>query len=119
MSTDITWPSGSSFLFLIYFCHRYPPSQQENYNNGGVQFHKPSPDLSSFGAKLNNMNNQTTERERRDATEDEIKTLPHVVDSIPLVVWIALVAGALERFTYYAVTAPWRKCLSQWGNNES
>ncbi|OQD63785.1 hypothetical protein PENPOL_c009G00790 [Penicillium polonicum] len=57
------------------------------------------------------MNNRTTERERRDATEDERKTLPHVVDSIPLVVWIALVAGALERFTYYAVTAPWQNYM--------
>ena len=61
---------------------------------------------------VNNMDTQATEWERRDATEDEVKTLPHVVDSIPIVVWIALVAGALERFTYYAVTAPWRKCLN-------
>ncbi|KAJ5519177.1 oligopeptide transporter, partial [Penicillium expansum] len=51
---------------------------------------------------------QDTEFERRDATDEEIKTLPYVVDSIPLIVWIALVAGALERFTYYAVTAPWQ-----------
>ncbi|KAJ5437343.1 hypothetical protein N7491_003896 [Penicillium cf. griseofulvum] len=57
------------------------------------------------------MDTQATERERRDATEDEIKTLPHVVDSIPLIVWIALVAGASERFTYYAVTTPWQNYM--------
>ncbi|OQD98299.1 hypothetical protein PENSOL_c009G01338 [Penicillium solitum] len=57
------------------------------------------------------MDSQATERDRRDATEDEVKTLPHVVDSIPIVVWIALVAGALERFTYYAVTAPWQNYM--------
>lgn len=54
---------------------------------------------------VNDMDTQATEYERRDATEDDVKTLPHIVDPIPLAVWIALVAGALEGFTYYAVTA--------------
>lgn len=58
------------------------------------------------------MDTQATGFERRDATEEEIKTLPHVVDSIPLIIWIALVAGELERFKFYAVTDPWRKCLN-------
>ncbi|KAK4866681.1 hypothetical protein LT330_008234 [Penicillium expansum] len=53
------------------------------------------------------MDTQATGFERRDATEEEIKTLPHVVDSIPLIIWIALVAGELERFKFYAVTDPW------------
>lgn len=46
--------------------------------------------------------------DQRKATQDEIETLPHVVDSIPAVVWVALVAGAAERFTFYAVSTPWR-----------
>lgn len=61
---------------------------------------------------VNIMDAQATERERRDVTEDEVKALLNVVDSIPLIVWMALVSGALERFTYYTVTAPWRKCLN-------
>lgn len=45
---------------------------------------------------------------RRDATRDEIESLPHVVDDVPYIVWAALLAGAAERFTFYAITAPWR-----------
>lgn len=48
--------------------------------------------------------------EKREASEDEIKNLRHVVDSVPFVVWVALVASAAERFTFYAVTTPWRMC---------
>ncbi|KAF3407214.1 Peptide transporter PTR2 [Talaromyces pinophilus] len=50
----------------------------------------------------------TKERERRDATEDEIENLRHVVDSLPFIVWIALMASGAERFTFYAVTTPWQ-----------
>lgn len=45
----------------------------------------------------------------RDATEEEIQSLPHTVDSIPRAVWIVTIAGAAERFSYYAVSAPWRE----------
>ncbi|KAE8357813.1 hypothetical protein BDV27DRAFT_151002 [Aspergillus caelatus] len=44
----------------------------------------------------------TAQYEIRDATEDGIKPLPHMVDSVPFIVWIALVAGASKRFTFYA-----------------
>ena len=47
--------------------------------------------------------------ERRDATEDEIDSLPHVVDDIPTAVWIAEFIGAAERVTYYSITTPWRE----------
>lgn len=48
--------------------------------------------------------------ETRDATEEEIKNLQHVVDDkLPRTVWIALVISAVERFTFWAVTTPWRK----------
>ncbi|KAF5555717.1 proton-dependent oligopeptide transporter POT family [Fusarium mexicanum] len=49
--------------------------------------------------------------ERRDATEEEIKELRHVVDSVSLAVWVALVANATERFTFYAVTTPWQNYI--------
>jgi proton-dependent oligopeptide transporter, POT family len=49
------------------------------------------------------------EYERRDATEDETNNLRHVADSLPGITWVALVVSGAERFTFYAVTTPWRK----------
>ncbi|TVY79814.1 Peptide transporter PTR2 [Fusarium oxysporum f. sp. cubense] len=54
---------------------------------------------------------QHPEHERRDATEEEIKELRHVVDSVSLAVWVALIANATERFTFYAVTTPWQNYI--------
>jgi POT family proton-dependent oligopeptide transporter len=51
---------------------------------------------------------QHRDGERRDATEEEVKELRHVVDSVSMAVWVALIANATERFTFYAVTTPWR-----------
>lgn len=53
---------------------------------------------------------------RREATEEEVKELRHVVDSVPFIVWVALVANATERFTFYAVTTPWRAYLKELGS---
>ncbi|KAK2751173.1 peptide transporter ptr2 [Myotisia sp. PD_48] len=44
----------------------------------------------------------------RDATEEEIETLPRVADRVPLAAWIVIFAGSAERFTYYGVIAPWQ-----------
>ncbi|KAI0969730.1 PTR2-domain-containing protein [Xylaria arbuscula] len=55
------------------------------------------------------MINQQLREERREATAEEIKTLPHIVDTIPFTVWVAFVASAMERFTFYAVKTPWRE----------
>jgi POT family proton-dependent oligopeptide transporter len=55
------------------------------------------------------MNMDIYPTEDRAATEDEIKTLRHVVGSLPLVAWIALAVSGAERFTFYAVTTPWRE----------
>lgn len=46
--------------------------------------------------------------EGRVATEDEVRDLLHVVDRIPPRLWIACVAGILERFVWYGATAPLR-----------
>lgn len=44
----------------------------------------------------------------REATKEEIGTLPHVVDHLPFAVWPVVIAGAMERFTYFGLIAPWR-----------
>jgi len=50
----------------------------------------------------------------REATAEEIETLPHVIDAIPFLVWVALAAGAADRFTFYAIAAPWRELGLIW-----
>lgn len=45
----------------------------------------------------------------RDATDEEIDSLPHVMDSTPTAAWIVVLAGAAERFTYFGIIAPWRR----------
>lgn len=44
----------------------------------------------------------------RVATEDEVRDLLHVVDKIPVRLWVAYIAGILERFVWYGATAPLR-----------
>jgi POT family proton-dependent oligopeptide transporter len=44
----------------------------------------------------------------RVATEDEVRDLLHVVDKIPVRLWVACLAGILERFVWYGATAPLR-----------
>ena len=48
------------------------------------------------------------ETEYRDATEEEISMYLPGIDRIPLAVWIVALAGAAERFSFYAATVPWR-----------
>jgi POT family proton-dependent oligopeptide transporter len=45
----------------------------------------------------------------RDATEDEIRTLPRVVDKIPVAAWAAALVGSAERFSYYCIISIWRE----------
>lgn len=45
----------------------------------------------------------------RVATEDEVRDLLHVVDRIPIRLWVACLAGILERFVWYGATAPLRE----------
>jgi hypothetical protein len=45
----------------------------------------------------------------REATEDEIRTLPRVVDKIPLAAWAAALVGSAERFSYYCIISIWRE----------
>ncbi|KAJ5578500.1 POT family-domain-containing protein [Penicillium hispanicum] len=45
------------------------------------------------------------------ATEDEVRDLLHVVDNIPVRLWVACLAGILERFAWYGATAPLQNYL--------
>ncbi|KAJ5304331.1 cytochrome P450 monooxygenase [Penicillium atrosanguineum] len=47
----------------------------------------------------------------RMATEDEVRDLLHVVDNVPSRVWLACIAGILERFVWYGATAPLQNYL--------
>ncbi len=44
----------------------------------------------------------------RDATEEEIRSLPRIVDKVPFSAWAAALIGSAERFSYYAVLSIWR-----------
>jgi hypothetical protein len=54
-------------------------------------------------------NSSASTIEDRDATEEQINTLPLLVDKIPAAAWIVIVAGSCERFTYFGIITPWRK----------
>ena len=46
--------------------------------------------------------------EGEPATEEEIKSLFHVVDDIPIGVWLASFVASAERFTWFGATGPLR-----------
>lgn len=50
-------------------------------------------------------------RPGQEATEWEIDNLLHVVDDIPVTVWLAALVGAAERFAWYGNTGPLRKSI--------
>ena len=50
----------------------------------------------------------------RDATNEEIQMLQHVVDKIPRTVWLVAFAGAARCLAYYGTIVPWRKSHSNW-----
>ena len=61
---------------------------------------KPTDSLSSV--------EHTKTAEGDPATEEEIKNLFHVVDDIPIGVWLASFVASAERFTWYGATGPLR-----------
>ncbi|KAE8420930.1 POT family-domain-containing protein [Aspergillus pseudocaelatus] len=52
-----------------------------------------------------------SDEDGRVATEDEVRDLLHVVDRIPVRLWVACIAGILERFVWYGATAPLQNYL--------
>jgi POT family proton-dependent oligopeptide transporter len=79
-----------------------------NPNNQASEKTTPALPITTETLQITSITNET-DIFPRDATEEEIETLRHVIDHIPKAVWVVAFAGAAERFTYYAVTAPWRK----------
>ncbi|KAI9659785.1 MAG: peptide transporter ptr2 [Bathelium mastoideum] len=53
----------------------------------------------------------------RDATEEEIHSLRHVIDKIPFTVWLVAFTGAASQFGYYGVTIPWQNYMQNPGGN--
>ncbi|KAK3687888.1 hypothetical protein B0T22DRAFT_378152 [Podospora appendiculata] len=54
----------------------------------------------------------------RPATEDEIKTLRHVRDRIPMRVWLVAIIAAAQRFTYWSTQVTWQN-LIQYGPDDA
>ena len=50
----------------------------------------------------------TKTAEGEPATEEEIKNLFHVVDDIPVGVWLASFVASAERFAWFGATGPLR-----------
>lgn len=59
------------------------------------------------------MNKESNDASNALQNEDlgALDKLPRVSDHIPVSVMIALLVGASERFTYYALRTPWRTCF--------
>lgn len=51
----------------------------------------------------------------RDATDEDINGLRHVIDELPRKVWISLLVSGAERLTFYVVSTPWRKYVLRSG----
>ncbi|OBR10853.1 Oligopeptide transporter [Colletotrichum higginsianum IMI 349063] len=47
----------------------------------------------------------------RDATDDEVENLPHLVDKLPPAAWAAALIGASERFSYYCFVSIWQNYM--------
>ncbi|KAI0116171.1 POT family-domain-containing protein [Hypoxylon sp. NC0597] len=73
--------------------------------NDSQTFHKTGDQLPSK-ASSSQIND-----DGRVATEDEVRDLLHVVDRIPLRLWVACLAGILERFVWYGATSPLQNYL--------
>ncbi|KAI1393057.1 POT family-domain-containing protein [Hypoxylon trugodes] len=58
-----------------------------------------------------NADSSPTDDDGRVATEEEVRDLLHVVDRIPMRLWVACLAGILERFVWYGATAPLQNYL--------
>ncbi|KAK7749386.1 peptide transporter ptr2 [Diatrype stigma] len=86
-------------------------------------FDSPDSSSSSSSSRQKNKNNDQPlsspaaadddddEDDGRVATEDEVRRLLHVVDRVPARLWVACIAGVLERFVWYGATAPLREYL--------
>ncbi|KAL1844005.1 hypothetical protein VTJ49DRAFT_6409 [Mycothermus thermophilus] len=47
----------------------------------------------------------------REATEEDLRTLPRVVDKVPPAAWAAALVGSAERFSYYCIISIWQNYM--------
>ncbi|KAJ5738529.1 hypothetical protein N7493_001684 [Penicillium malachiteum] len=85
---------------------------------GSNMGHNTDKDASSSLAKIDqglslneNHQDKVQTSQNATATPDELRDLLHVVDDYPFLLWIAALAGILERFVWYGATAPLQNYL--------
>ena len=54
----------------------------------------------------------------REPTEEELRTLTHVAEKIPMSCWLVAVVELCERFSYYGITGPFQNYMQN-GPNDS
>ncbi|KAL2268417.1 hypothetical protein VTJ83DRAFT_3263 [Remersonia thermophila] len=47
----------------------------------------------------------------REATDEDLRTLPRIVDKVPLAAWAAALVGSAERFSYYCIISIWQNYM--------
>ena len=75
--------------------------------NGAGNEEKAASDVKKLTGSLSSVEHTKT-AEGEPATEEEIKTLFHVVDDIPIGVWLASFVASAERFAWFGATGPLR-----------
>lgn len=102
--------------------------RSENADNGAsLSLPKIEQDSSLDSQSKDHVALQTTrsiptpsdDNDGRVTTKDEVRDLLHVVDNVPGRVWLACIAGILERFVWYGATTPLRAWFTLPLNNVS
>ncbi len=55
------------------------------------------------------MEKRETETHPREATKEEIETLVHEVDNIPMTAWLLTYTGAAAQLARFGIIVTWRK----------
>lgn len=106
-------PHLQSRLVLASQAH----NKSDNADNGAFLCLPKTDQVSSLDSKFEDhpvlhascgIPTSSNDDDGRVATEDEVRDLLSVVDKVPGRVWVACIAGILERFVWYGATAPLR-----------
>ena len=89
-----------SCLCILTFVREDTPATAEAIDETALPTYDPtSADKGSFG------------EDGDEPTPDELATLRHVGDKIPLSAWLVAVVELAERFTYYGLTGPFQNYM--------
>ena len=99
MASQVNEKSGNADNGASLF---FPETEQDSTPDSKADIH--------LFSQITHDSPATSADEGRLATEDEVRDLLHVVDKVPGRVWVACIAGILERFVWYGATAPLRAC---------